>query len=242
MSKLSPLNFLSPSSWADSLENGENVSPLSGGGAFLQLFQGMLGGGMPSWSGGESTPGLGGFGMDSFLTPVLFDLYSELLESDAGQSVPQGWKKFPAVEENAYGYGVRKTKKEEKKPLAPPDIPGGDPVQGRISQGVKSGHRAIDYAVTVGTPIKATLKGEVVKIGKDPYGYGNYLVLENGPFQVYFAHLSEINVEEGETIWPGQVIGLSGNTGNSTGPHLHYEIRKNGKTIDPRASLKYRDR
>lgn len=111
--------------------------------------------------------------------------------------------------------------------------PYGMPVNGRISQGSRPGHVALDFAVPVGTPIKSTMDGRVVYAGWNNEGYGNLVIVENGPYRTYYAHLSEIPVVVGQDIAAGSVIGLSGNTGNSTGPHLHYEIRKNMVHIDP---------
>jgi murein DD-endopeptidase MepM/ murein hydrolase activator NlpD len=61
------------------------------------------------------------------------------------------------------------------------------------------------------------------------------VIVENGAYRTYYAHLSSIPVSVGDTVKAGTTIGLSGNTGNSTGPHLHYEIRKNLVAIDPTA-------
>ena len=77
------------------------------------------------------------------------------------------------------------------------------------------------------------LDGRVVYAGWNDQGYGNLVIIENGPYRVYFAHLSKIPVKVGEKVTAGTIIGYSGNTGNSTGPHLHYEVRKNGYAIDP---------
>ncbi len=112
--------------------------------------------------------------------------------------------------------------------------PAGLPLQGRLTQGFHSGHKALDLAVPEGTPVRATMDGQVVFAGWDAHGYGNLVVLENGPYRTYYAHLSEIPVQVGQQVRAGEVIALSGNTGNSTGPHLHYEIRLNGQPIDPR--------
>ena len=119
-------------------------------------------------------------------------------------------------------------------PLSSPvDAPRGLPVKGRLTQGSHDGHIALDFGVPVGTPVKATLDGKVVYAGWNDQGYGNLVIIENGPYRVYFAHLSKIPVKVGEKVNAGMIIGYSGNTGNSTGPHLHYEVRKNGQPIDP---------
>ena len=73
----------------------------------------------------------------------------------------------------------------------------------------------------------------MVYAGWNNQGYGNLVIVENGPYKTYYAHLSEIPVQVGQTVQAGQVIAYSGNTGNSTGPHLHYEVRVNGQRVDP---------
>ncbi len=104
---------------------------------------------------------------------------------------------------------------------------------GYISQDYHAGHNGMDFAVVEGTPVRATMSGNVVFSGWNDQGYGNLVIVENGARRSYYAHLSELPVEQGEWVRQGDVIGLSGNTGNSTGPHLHYEVRINGQNIDP---------
>ena len=112
--------------------------------------------------------------------------------------------------------------------------PSGRPVTGGwISQGFHSAHKALDIAVPVGTPVKTTMDGKVIHAGWNDQGYGNLVIVENGGYRTYYAHLSSIPVSVGEEVTTGTTIGLSGNTGHSTGPHLHYEIRKNKVAIDP---------
>ena len=113
--------------------------------------------------------------------------------------------------------------------------PSGRPVGGVLTQNFHPGHNGLDFGVVVGTPIEATMDGKVVNAGWNDQGYGNLVIVENGPYKTYFAHLSEIPVSVGDTVTAGSTIGLSGNTGNSTGPHLHYEIRLNNAPIDPTA-------
>jgi murein DD-endopeptidase MepM/ murein hydrolase activator NlpD len=113
-------------------------------------------------------------------------------------------------------------------------VPSGRPVAtGWTSQNYHSGHHALDIAVPVGTPIKTTMDGKVIHAGWNNQGYGNLVIVENGDYRTYYAHLSSMPVSVGETVAAGTTIGLSGNTGNSTGPHLHYEIRRNRVQIDP---------
>ncbi len=97
------------------------------------------------------------------------------------------------------------------------------------------GHTGIDYACPIGTPILASEAGTVTSIGKLNTGYGYYvMVRHNDGNTTLYAHLSKISVKTWETVKKGQNIGLSGNTGNSTGPHLHFEVRgSDGKAFDP---------
>jgi murein DD-endopeptidase MepM/ murein hydrolase activator NlpD len=92
---------------------------------------------------------------------------------------------------------------------------------------------AFDFGIPVGTTVKSTMDGNVVYAGWNDQGYGNLVIVENGAYRTYYAHLSSIPVSVGDQVTAGTTIGLSGNTGNSTGPHLHYEIRKNKVAIDP---------
>jgi murein DD-endopeptidase MepM/ murein hydrolase activator NlpD len=116
-------------------------------------------------------------------------------------------------------------------------VPSGRPVDsGRITQHPHAGHMAYDIGIPVGTPIKTTMDGKVVHAGWNDQGYGNLVIVENGAYRTYYAHLSSIPVDLGDQVAAGTVIGLSGNTGNSTGPHLHYEIRKDKVRIDPTAA------
>jgi murein DD-endopeptidase MepM/ murein hydrolase activator NlpD len=113
-------------------------------------------------------------------------------------------------------------------------VPSGLPVSGyRLTQNFHPGHTGIDLAVVVGTPVKTTMDGKVIHAGWNTQGYGNLVIVENGEYRTYYAHLSSIPVSVGDTVKAGTTIGLSGNTGNSTGPHLHYEIRRNKVAIDP---------
>lgn len=118
----------------------------------------------------------------------------------------------------------------------PQNQPSGRPVAGGVvSQGYHNGHIGLDLAVPTGTPVKATMDGKVIYAGWNNQGYGNLVIIQNGEYKTYYAHLSSIPVAVGATVTSGSTIGLSGNTGNSTGPHLHYEIRRNNVAINPTA-------
>ncbi|UYQ63620.1 M23 family metallopeptidase [Streptomyces peucetius] len=107
-------------------------------------------------------------------------------------------------------------------------------------------HSGQDFAVPIGTPVKAASAGTVVKAGPNGGGdgpaYGNAVVIKhnNGKYSQY-AHLSKINVNIGSKVKAGQTIAKSGNTGNSSGPHLHFEIRTTpnyGSALNPMAFLR----
>lgn len=116
------------------------------------------------------------------------------------------------------------------------EAPSGRPVGGVLTQDFHPGHNGLDFGIPVGTPVKATMDGRVTYAGWNDQGYGNLVIVENGSHRTYYAHLSSIPVSVGDVVSSGATIGLSGNTGNSTGPHLHYEIRSNGTPIDPTAA------
>ena len=102
----------------------------------------------------------------------------------------------------------------------------------------ESPHRGIDYGCPEGTTIFASADGVVTYLGRLKEGYGNYIIIAHAEnYATVYAHLSEILVRENQRVTKGQVIGRSGNTGNSTGAHLHFELRLNGYKIDPKTKL-----
>ena len=99
-------------------------------------------------------------------------------------------------------------------------------------------HNGIDFVVNVGTPILATGPGRVEAASYDGPN-GNRVSIDHGfGYRSVYAHLSKLSVKVGETVQRGQVVGLSGNTGRSSGPHLHYTLYYQGQTIDPARYLK----
>lgn len=88
-----------------------------------------------------------------------------------------------------------------------------------------STHTGNDFPVNEGTPVHTTLAGKVVWAGSNG-PWGNLVVVENDGYQVWLAHLSSVQVVEGQIVNHGEIVGLSGNTGNSTGAHVHYGIRQ----------------
>ncbi len=101
------------------------------------------------------------------------------------------------------------------------------PISGRLTQGYHGRYRALDYGAPVGTPIWASASGTVIasRTGWNG-GYGTMIIIShNNGTQTLYAHMSRLDVSVGQQVSKGQTIGLSGNTGRSTGPHLHWEIR-----------------
>lgn len=95
-------------------------------------------------------------------------------------------------------------------------------------------HHGIDFSGTRGSPIYTTGNGVVVAASLSFFGYGNMVVVDHGfGYRTRYAHLDSIKVSVGDTLTRGQILGTLGNTGRSTGPHLHYEVIYRGKVVDP---------
>lgn len=125
---------------------------------------------------------------------------------EPGQSVPRHWP----LDDRGY--------------MTRGQVPGGQ---------TEEQHPGIDVAVAVGTLVRATGGGTVLQRGEDDE-YGLFVLLRHPDgYQSMYGHLSRAVVREGQLIRAGEVIGRSGNTGRSTAPHLHFEIRRNGVTVDP---------
>jgi murein DD-endopeptidase MepM/ murein hydrolase activator NlpD len=104
--------------------------------------------------------------------------------------------------------------------------------------GVRSYHSGIDIVVNMGTPVKAAMDGRVADVGWNA-NYGNYVILSHGGgLQTLYGHLSSYSVKVGQSVNQGAVIALSGNTGYSTGPHLHFGVYRNGVMSNPLKLLK----
>ena len=179
--------------------------------SFKEIMSGMMGtSGLAS--GDQSSSGIG-----DLMTPLLMII---LLERLVESQMEQG----DVVNEAQGKVFTSQTPKSE---------PSGRPVGGVLTQNFHPGHNGLDFGIVVGTPVEATMDGKVSYAGWNNQGYGNLVIVENGDYKTYYAHLSSIPVSVGDSVAAGTTIGLSGNTGNSTGPHLHYEIRKNNVPINP---------
>jgi len=123
-------------------------------------------------------------------------------------------------------------------------LPAIKPVPGNVISGfgvrihpilkIRKEHTGLDFVAPIGTPAVATADGTVITAGMSSGGYGNQIEIDNGyGYVTKYAHLSEIKVKVGQQVKRGDIVGATGNTGLSSGPHLHYEIMKDGVKIDP---------
>ena len=127
-------------------------------------------------------------------------------------------------------------------------IPAIQPVSGRTLNHIASGfgyridpiyktpklHTGLDFAAAIGTPVYATADGRIAHCGYDDGGYGHHVIINHGyGYETLYGHMVRIKAKQGAHIRRGEVIGWVGNTGKSTGPHLHYEVIRNKEKIDP---------
>ena len=95
-------------------------------------------------------------------------------------------------------------------------------------------HTGVDFTAPIGSSIQATGNGKVITAEYGRVGYGNHVIIDHGyGYTTLYGHMSTIQVKVGDVIHKGQTIGTVGNTGMSTGPHLHYEVRIKGNPVDP---------
>jgi murein DD-endopeptidase MepM/ murein hydrolase activator NlpD len=165
--------------------------------------------------------------------------YSEKIGEKEGEAIPPSTreqeKKLPFVESIT----------------TPSDslvhIPMGTPIEGWATRGFSmntpqfgGAHPGIDFAAKIGTKVKATADGKVILAGWDDT-YGNLVGIDHGNgYVTYYGHNLKNLVNVGDSVHRGEVIALSGNSGRSSAPHLHYEIRKDGVPIDPKDFLNQR--
>lgn len=99
---------------------------------------------------------------------------------------------------------------------------------------IKKFHAGVDFSAPQGTPIYASGAGTVIKTRRSKRGYGNTVTIDHGyGYTTFYAHNKDIKVKKGDKVVRGQIIATVGNTGKSTAPHLHYEVKKNNRTINP---------
>ena len=114
------------------------------------------------------------------------------------------------------------------------DYPVTQTFQEHVDQHKAGYNGGIDWGMPTGTAIYAAAPGKIVKAGPDASGYGEHVRIDHGGgYMTIYAHLEMAVVSAGQEVQAGQMIARSDNTGNSTGPHLHFELRQNGQAIDP---------
>jgi murein DD-endopeptidase MepM/ murein hydrolase activator NlpD len=111
--------------------------------------------------------------------------------------------------------------------------PEGKPVEGIISRGYSENHPGLDLAAKTQAPVSATAEGIVLDVDYDEV-FGNFVLVDhNGDYQTFYAHLSKSIVQPEQWVSRGDTLGFVGSTGKSTGPHLHYEVRREDDRVNP---------
>jgi murein DD-endopeptidase MepM/ murein hydrolase activator NlpD len=159
----------------------------------------------------------------------------KLMADPTFKSLFTSWKKLDNITDSAIAV-------PSDKPVKTAEFTSGygirsDPFQGRAAR-----HQGIDLAAPYGTPIYATADGVVTDAGYNNGGYGNLIKVDHGRgIETRYGHLSAILVRSGQRIVRGQQIGRMGSTGRSTGNHLHYEVRIDGRAVNPIPFMKSND-
>ena len=179
------------------------------------------------------------------------DEFEDLKGHDFSDLVIENKKLIRALEKRIYAQSISfdeviQLAKEKEQMLA--SIPAIQPVANGDLTRIASGygwridpiyktskmHWGLDFTADEGTNVYSTGNGVVLDLEQNLWGYGNCIIIYHGfGYVSRYAHLSAFKVKKGDKIVRGQIIGLVGSTGKSTAPHLHYEIEKNGKKIDP---------
>jgi len=145
------------------------------------------------------------------------------VEAQVGTAAPSGTAPAPEAPTSAEPLAARFNSPVE-----------GGRITSRFGEGRGTrSHNGVDIAVPVGTPVPAAMGGEVLRVWNADDGGLSVKVKYDDGTVVGFAHLSEANLRQGQRVNPGDVVALTGNTGRSTGPHLHYTMTRDGKKVDP---------
>jgi len=185
------------------------------------------------------------YGLDESQAQMIVDYpFNEFLNDETFELVAGQWLMVPeGVKPTETGVPVaRQVPVAQFTPDAGSVVAHGSfvwPAAGRITQGYRFYHRAIDIASSGGGPILAADSGVVTTAGwPDGGGYGNRVVIDHGNgFVTLYAHLSVVQVQIGQRVNKGDVLGQMGSTGRSTGTHLHFEIRNGGALVNPLSYL-----
>lgn len=183
-------------------------------------------------SNATTSSALSGVGEGLEMIPVVSEFSMPESQEEIDDSTPNLLKMPPVLEEKVTL--PEKIVKPLNGSISSPFGVRNDPFTSKLSF-----HTGIDIPAKSGTSVKAAMSGKVYATGTSSVG-GKYILIEhsNG-FYTYYGHLSKILVKKGAKVGSGAKIALSGNTGRSTGPHLHFEIRKDGKYTNPQFYLTY---
>jgi LysM repeat protein len=181
------------------------------------------------------------YGLDRSQAQMIVDYpFNEFLSDETFELVAGQWLMVPDGVKPAESTTPAAAPRVAKVPLTPDAgsvVAQGSfvwPAAGRITQGYRFYHRAIDIANQGAGPILAADAGVVTSAGWNGGGYGNAIVIDHGNgFQTLYAHLSAVQVQVGQRVGRGNVVGQMGTTGRSTGIHLHFEIRHGGTLVNP---------
>jgi murein DD-endopeptidase MepM/ murein hydrolase activator NlpD len=151
------------------------------------------------------------------------------------KSLFNSWKKLDSLQDGVISV-------PSDKPVKTAAFTSGYGVRSDPFKGGAAMHAGIDLSGPVGTPIYATADGVVTESGYNSGGYGNLVKIEHGRgIETRYGHLSAIGVRKGQRVTRGQLIGRMGSTGRSTGSHLHYEVRIDGRAVNPIPFMKSTD-
>ena len=151
------------------------------------------------------------------------------------KSLFTSWKKLDNLADGAIAV-------PSDKPVKTAEFTSGYGIRSDPFRGGAARHQGIDLAAPVGTPIYATADGVISEAGYNSGGYGNLIKVDHGRgIETRYGHLSRILVSAGQRITRGQLIGHMGSTGRSTGSHLHYEVRIDGRAVNPIPFMKSND-
>lgn len=189
---------------------------------------------------------LGAVEIDAPLVPdtyVRVPVGSQAATSGAGAGQLDGFLEFmltqPVTDSPHVTYARGGPETQPPRSSVPANWPYGSgdfawPVYGWLSNGYRLDHRAIDIAAQPGSFVTAADRGVVIRAGWNDQGYGRFVVVDhNIDYVTLYAHLDQVLVAEGDVVGQGEILGTVGSTGNSTGPHLHFEIRDFGRRANP---------
>jgi murein DD-endopeptidase MepM/ murein hydrolase activator NlpD len=179
------------------------------------------------------------------------DKYESLLELPNGDLLKSSSERIDRIERKLHAQRLSfdellKLAQQKEKLLA--CVPAIQPVKNKDLKSAISGfgyridpvyktthmHTGVDFAADIGKDVYATGDGVVKEIQNNGWGYGKCIIIDHGfGYQTLYAHLSSFKVKVGQKVKRGELIGLVGNTGKSTGPHLHYEVIKDGEKVNP---------